>query len=284
MLTRRGFVKLVGGAVAMVSLPLGCGDNLAPTVNGRFFDADAWRTIEAATEVLLPGARDAQAVRYIDTLLSAFDVDPPAIFAGGPFSGRTPFPDAHGAPSTELPDNAFAAFTPLSRVQEIAWRMRIYGSAATPGAAFNDAVLGETVGWRDAYTAGIARLDAVAAEIAGTTYRALAAADQQAALDRVASDQPAFYQALLAHTIEGTFAAPEYGGNAALAGWQAARWDGDSAPLGHAVYDATIDAYVDRVDQPTSTATPGDAREAFDDDVIALLTVASVGSGGKRFF
>ena len=109
-------------------------------------------------------------------------------------------------------------------------------------------------------------------------------ADQGLALDTVASDAPAFYQALVEHTLEGTFAAPEYGGNTRLSGWQLTRYDGDSSPLGHSQYVAALDAYVDRADQPTSQPSPGDTREDFDDDILDLLTVAAIGSGGKRFF
>src|SRR5690348_11879824 len=35
-----------------------------------------------------PGASEADVVRYIDTMLSMFDHDPPKIFAGGPHSDR----------------------------------------------------------------------------------------------------------------------------------------------------------------------------------------------------
>ena len=88
---------------------------------------------------------------------------------------------------------------------------------------------------------------------------------------------------LVNHTLEGTYGAPEYGGNAKLVGWTTTRYDGDSAPLGHSAYDASIDAYVDRADQPTSSATPGAATETFDTDVLNTLTVAAIGSGGMRF-
>lgn len=268
MLTRRGFVKLVGISTAAVA----CGDNLIVT-RGLFFDANGFATIDLATDLVLPGARDAKAIGYIDLLLAAFDRSPPAIFGGGPYSGR------NGG------DASFARFLPLSRIQELAWRIRIFGSAQTPSGDFNDALLGPTIGYRDLYLDGIARLDDVAATLQpGTAFRDLGDQDRQLALDTVASDAPAFYQALVEHTLEGTFGAPEYGGNATLVGWQLARYDGDSAPLGHATYDAASDAYVDRADQPTTTASPGDEAEDFDADVINQLTIAAVGSGGKRFF
>jgi hypothetical protein len=287
VLTRRRFVKLVGGGALLAVLPAGCGDNISLT-RGLFFDEAGWATIDLATGIIFPGergARDCMAVRYIDTLLAAFDATPPAIFAGGPFSGRTAFPDAHGAPTMQFPTNDFASFLPLSRVQELAWRMRLYGTAATPGGAFNDGLLGPTVGWRDLYLDGIQRLDVVASSIQEhRAFRYLAPEDQSLALDTVASDKPEFWQALVEHTLEGMFGAPEYGGNELLLGWRLVGWDGDSAPLGHAVYDESTGAYVDNATKPTAQPSPGVVTEDFDADIINMLTVAAIGSGGKRFF
>ena len=289
MLTRRRFVKLLGGAAALAAapLPIGCGDNLHET-RGIFFDENAWAAIDIATGFILPGdraARDSMAVRYIDTLLAAFTVDPPAIFAGGPFSGRTAFPDAHGNPTAQFPDNNFAQFLPLSRVQDIAWRIRIFGSAATPGGDFNDAVLGPTTGLQAIYLGGIQALDDAAHEVmAHWPFRLLQPDDQSRVLDTVADQLPDFWNALVNHTLEGTFCAPEYGGNVLTIGWHLVDYDGDSAPLGHATYDATADAYVDRSDEPTSQPSPGDVTETFDTDIINALTVAAIGSGGMRFF
>jgi hypothetical protein len=218
------------------------------------------------------------AVRYIDGMLGAFEVAPPAIFGGGPYSGRTTLP------GDAAPPDAFAQFLPMSRVRVIAWRARLFGTAQTHGADFNDAVLGATVGWRDIYAAALAALEAAAAQITpGARFVDLAADQQQVALGDADAAVPGFLSLFVEHTIEGTFAAPEYGGNANLSGWAMARYDGDSAPLGHATYDPATGAYVDRPDQPTSTASPGDGPEDFDPDVVKLLTVAALGSGGMVF-
>jgi hypothetical protein len=291
MLTRRVFLRLLSAGAAASMLPAwGCGDNAAP-FTPVFFTQHEWDTIDAATQVILPpaaagiGASQAVAVRYIDRLLAAFDVTPPVIFAGGPASGRQANPDAHGQPTQDFPPDDMATFLPLSRVRELAWRMRVFGSAATTGGAFNDAVLGPTIGWRDLYPAAVIALDAAAAAITkGAQFVDLAAADQIQALAVVGSANPVFERALTEHTLEGTFAVPEYGGNVDLAGWKLARYDGDSFPLGHSFYDASIDAYVDRADEPTSTASPNAKPETFDDDVINALTIAAVGSGGMKFF
>ena len=284
MITRRRFVKLVGGAAAVATLP-SCGDNVKPT-RGLFFDEHQWATIDIATGIILPsdpdglGARDALAVRYIDGLLVAFErfPDPPQIFAGGPNSGREPYADNRGLPSNTFPPADFRKFLPLSRVQEIAWRARIYGSDTTP--------LGPMQGWRDLYVDLVVRLDAAAKELdrANPLFVLLHPLDRATALDTVGADFPAYYQTLVDHTLEGTFAAPEYGGNAGLRGWQLAQYKGDSTPLGYAFFDTSSGIYLQRPDEPTSTATPGDTAEDFDPDIINTLTVAAVGSGGKRFF
>lgn len=269
--TRRGFVKLT----ALAFLPA-CGDNIIPPPRGVFFDAHQWATVDAITEFVIPGARAAMAVRYIDRLLAAFDQQPPQIFGGGPFSGREPYPSTDGTPGSVFPNAEFGTFLPLPRVREIAWRMRIYGSAQTDGGDFNDALLGETEGWQQMYAEAIEQL--------GPGWKNLGVGDQSTVLYTVASALPSWWNAVVEHTLEAMFAAPEYGGNNKLSGWQLAQWDGDSAPLGHAYYDASLGDYRDRADQPTSTASPGAAPEDFDPDVIDVLTVAAIGSGGMRFF
>src|SRR2546423_319408 len=61
-----------------------------------------------------PGAVEAGALNYIELTLSAFDVDPPRIWARGPWRGTGGDPTNH-----------YLSFTPLARIEEIAWRERI---------------------------------------------------------------------------------------------------------------------------------------------------------------
>jgi hypothetical protein len=288
MLTRRQLLRWTGTAAAAAALPRlallsGCGSSTAQA--GRFLDADQWSSVEVITDLVLPGANGLGAVVYIDRLLSAFDDSPPAIFAGGPFSGRQAEPDGQGGASSDFPPDDFATFLPLSRVQDIAWRIRLFGSTATTGGDFNDAVLGPTTGLRDLYTQGLAMLDQLAAQQqVGKRFSQLDADDQALVFASLATSQAAFVAAITEHTIEGAFSAPEYGGNVGLSGWTLARYDGDSAPLGHSQFDTTTGAYVDRADEPTSTASPGDTTETFTADVLATLELAALGSGGMRFF
>lgn len=283
---RRSFLRVIGTSVAGASL--GCGDDPPPVPErGRFFDEHEWATIAVATSLVFPstdgaGAIEARAVAYIDRLLSAFEESPPAIHAGGPTSDRRPFRNEDGTLSSERSENHFAAFLPLSRVQEIGWRMRIEGSASTPGGDFNDAILGPTVGLRTLYREGVAALDARATAIHMRDFVSLDAGQREEILDLVRRSNEAFVRAMEEHTLEGVFAAPEYGGNSALTGWTLSRWDGDSMPAGYAFFDGATS--VDDPERPTSIATPGSAPEDFSNDTILLLGFVAPGSGGMRFF
>jgi hypothetical protein len=141
-----------------------------------------------------PGAGACGAADYVDGILGAFAVDPPRIWAGGPYSGRY-----GGAPG-------FEQFLPLSRLEELAWRTRIEGSQGIAEREWN----GPVRGWQEIYREGIAALDD--------------------ALDLDA--QPELAQLLFEHACEATYGAPEYGGNLDLAGWRAIAYEGDVQPRG----------------------------------------------------
>ena len=84
----------------------------------------------AAADRLLPGAAGAGVADYIDGFLGAFLVEPPRIWAGGPFSGR-----GGGEAS-------FSKWTPLTPLDELAWRTRIEGSLGRPEREWNGPVIG----------------------------------------------------------------------------------------------------------------------------------------------
>lgn len=233
-LTRREFIQvgLAGGAVLLVPIGVaGCGakeDTRGPETpapegppgeSGRFFDAHAYETLQAATGVIIPededpGARSACVADYIDFLLGAFQVDPPRIYAAGPFSGR------HGG------ENGFSTYLPLSRVKEIAWRTYIEGSRGLPEREFN----GPVTGLQEIYTKGLEELDKLARESAQADFKDLAPPQQEEILKRA---DPAFVATLYDHTVEGMYAAPEYGGNRDLVGWKYIRYEGDRQPIGY---------------------------------------------------
>ncbi len=178
---------------------------------GAFLTEPEMHVVAAAVDRLIPpldghpGGRALGCAEYIDGLLGAFGVDPPRIWAGGPFSGR-----AGGEAS-------FHRFLPLSHLEELAWRTRIEGSQGLPEREFN----GPVVGWQEQYRAGIAAL--------GDDFPTLPAQEQDARLDAV----PAFKALLYRHACEGAYAAPEYGGNRGLAGWRAIGFPGDAQPRGY---------------------------------------------------
>lgn len=177
----------------------------------HYFDPESYAVVEAACERLIPpadghpGATAVGVADYIDGLLGAFDVDPPRIWAGGPFSGR------HGG------DASFGWFLRLSPLEELAWRTRIEGSQGIAEREFN----GPVKGWQQAYRNGVAAL--------GADFTTLTAADQDARLDAV----PEFKQLLYGHACEGAYGAPEYGGNREQAGWRAIGFPGDVQPRGY---------------------------------------------------
>lgn len=184
----------------------GIGAAGAPRAVGpRHFDEHAAAVVTEATARLIPGplddpaessagAREAGVTGFIDAMLSAFEDDPPRIFAGGPWSDRA---------GSEL--DYFESFVPLTPHQQTAWRDRISALQAT-------------------YREGIAVLDAAAGGDFST-----AAPEVQ---DRVLVEAVDFRRVLFVHAVEGMYCAPEYGGNHDLAGWREIGSAGDVAPRG----------------------------------------------------
>ena len=175
-----------------------------------FFTDDDYAVIETACARLIPtdddpGATEAGVADYVDGLLGAFAVDPPRIWAGGPFSGR------HGG------EPGFGRFLPLSALDELAWRTRIEGSLGIAEREFN----GPVVGLQERYRAG---LDAL-----GADFAALADEDKD---DRLRANAE-FTKLLYEHACEGMYGAPEYGGNRDLVGWRYIGYEGDVQPRGY---------------------------------------------------
>jgi hypothetical protein len=152
-----------------------------------------------------PGADEAGVTDYIDTLLGAFTFDPPRIWAGGPTSGR------HGGAA------AFGTFIPLSRLDELAWRMRIEGSQGLPEREFN----GPVVGLQERYRTGLAALGDDFTEVDGSEQRKRLRADDE------------FRELLWENCCEGMYGVPEYGGNRDGVGWAYIGFAGDVQPRGY---------------------------------------------------
>jgi hypothetical protein len=191
---------------------------------GRFLSAAQLDTLRAVTDRLMPGppedpdpgALDGRSAEAIDMLLGAFSVDPPLIFAGGPWSNR-----AGGA------TDHMAKFIALDPIQELGWRIRLEGSRGMKEREF----AGPVVGLQEQYQNGLAALDTLAGQHGSTTgFVGLSNADRATVMmDGSVGD---FVGQALTDTINAMYGPPEYGGNANLVGWKAVHWPGDTQPRG----------------------------------------------------
>jgi len=102
------------------------------------------------------------------------------------------------------------------------------GAAEARAAHYIDRALGGALAsFRDGYRAGLASVDAFARESRGAAFAQLPISDQDAVLTAMERDEAggfpggsaAFFSTVLAHTLQGTFADPHYGGNRNFAGW-----------------------------------------------------------------
>jgi hypothetical protein len=257
---RRTFLKCIGAGSALLFWPAGCARG------GGFFSASERRTLALIADGILPpddqpGGAALGAVEYIEALLTALDGAAPTVLRGGPYSGRTPLPDDHGAPGAMVPANGFAVAVPLDRVAMRAWQLRLFGSANSKGGGPNDAVLGPIIGLRDQIRQGLA-------------------ANEGQRFDNV---DPDFITALYPLVSEAAFGAPEYGGNPGGAGWAMVHYEGDQMPIGFSRFDVATQAYVELADRPVTTANPGGDPEPLDDDTRALLDEVIAALGGKKF-
>ena len=251
-LSRRA-VLAGGGQLALVALA-GCGDSsglattvpgntpvtpgapTTPTVPKRFLTSGEHAALSAFVDRLIPADTDPGALAggcadAIDYLLGAFLVEPPFIYAGGPFSDRAGSADNH-----------FARFLPLDRYEATAWRLAIEGSRGVPALEFN----GPVKGLQAIYREGLAQLDARAQAMGSTNFAALSAPQR----DLVINDtSDALVTALVdvgfPATLSAFYGAPEYGGNRDGAGWGFTAYEGDVQPRGY------TDAQVVEPDNPS---------------------------------
>jgi gluconate 2-dehydrogenase gamma chain len=110
------------------------------------------------------------------------------------------------------------------------------GAREARAAHYIDRALGGALaGARDAYRAGLAALDAHARSAKGRTFAQLSEADQDQTLTALeqnavqgfaAPGSAAFFNLVLAHTLQGTFGDPYYGGNRNFVGWELVGYPG----------------------------------------------------------
>ncbi|MBI2059568.1 MAG: gluconate 2-dehydrogenase subunit 3 family protein [Nitrospirae bacterium] len=191
----------------------------APQSAGFRFTPEERDTLAALLDSLIPaggspGVVDLGGVEYIETLLNALGFDPPRIFAGGPFSGRSGGADL------------FSHFVPLSRAEELIWRTRIEGSKGIPEREFN----GTVIGYQEAYVKGLAEAREVARSVFG---KAVADLSQNTRLELVQSLSEEFAKVLYEHAVEAMYGDPVYGGNRDARGWEGIGFEGDRQPIGY---------------------------------------------------
>lgn len=243
---------------------------LNSTTTSTVFNPAERTMLAAMSEAIFPGASGLGAVEYIENLFTAFDSDPPRIFAGGPFSGRQPF-SRDGVVTNEFPENSFTQFVPLTRHQEAAWKYKIFGSKGLTNGGPNDSIVGPKKGWREVITYGLDQ----AITISPKPVQKLTVGDAADIMGRAPDKN--FRDLLTQLVLEGCFAAPEYGGNKGLAGWQLVHFEGDSQPLGYSMYNEKTGDYIERPEAPLSrTDLPGDSGDYKLSARVKLLLFAIV--------
>jgi hypothetical protein len=188
--------------------------------SGTWLTAERYAMLLAVFDALIPGdfaspgATETRAAWYLDQLLGAFLVEPPRIYAGGPFSGR------HGGL------DGFSQWQPLTRVENLRWRTYLEGSQGLPEREWN----GPVPGLQAQYNAGLDAIDA-AAKAAFT--KGLAELDVESVAGLLDSADQAFVSQLYTHVVEGMYGDPVYGGNHQQKGWKLIDYEGDRQPIGY---------------------------------------------------
>ena len=167
-----------------------------------FTFSDAQRNaLRAAVARLIPAegagdwsAADAGAVEYIEQLLNAFSsAGNPKIYGHGPTRDR------------------FAEFQPLPRVKRHGW-------------------VQEVLRLRGVYTDGLDQLNRLARgtlSLLAGDFASLPTPAQDAILESLDLQNTDFFQALFAHTMEGVYGHPVYGGNRDYIAWRTFCYEGD---------------------------------------------------------
>lgn len=287
---RRQFVRLVVLGAGSAVLPIACatppGEDpeppfLVPPLPG-YFSVEERRLLGLFADYVLPpddlaGGEAVGTVPYIEQLLTAFDTDPPRLFAAGPYSDRNPIPTPDGQPSDSRPENGFATFLPLTRSQELAWRLEIYGSAGVPGGGPNDAALGPIIGLRQVYAEALA-------EAKGLLPRPIAELTADDIVELWPKLGERFRYDFPGRVIEATVSLPEYGGNVDRRGWQILHTLGDTMPFGFTPYDSVAGRYRPHPSEPFSERDPRPDPDPIDIDLRLHLELVVAGAGGKKFY
>jgi gluconate 2-dehydrogenase gamma chain len=148
------------------------------------------------------------------------------------------------------------------------------GAAEARAAHYIDrALTGPLRAARESYAANLAAMDVYAQTAKGARFAELGAADQDAVLSDMernvatgfSPDAAAFFTMVRAHTIQGTFCDPYYGGNANFVGWDLIGYPG-------------IRLAVSEAEQRLEAPQPVH-KSAYDDAMFTMKGSASGGGG-----
>ena len=283
VLGRRDLLRYGSGVAVTTLVPvhiIACDNTPPPTQTGFFTDAERAALGALANAVMppddTPGGKDLGAVQYIEKLCTAFDgadaTHAPAIYGGGPFSGRMPFADDQGNPSTNFPPNSFANFLFLDRVKDAGWRLFIQGPSATlvqpnVGVPLSQGTVPAIVGLRDRMKNGLKDAMQASVDLGFGELTTLSQDDLIAFLNKLESN---FRDLLIDLVQQACFCPPEYGGTVNMGGWKLAHFEGDPQPLGYSVWSTAQNKYVERADAPMSTPNATDP-EPLSTDVVAFI-------------
>lgn len=133
------------------------------------------------------------------------------------------------------------------------------GAKEARAARYIDRALGGALASsRPRYGTGLAAVDALARSTGGKAFTALSPEEQDVVLSDVEAgnvpgfaDAAAFFALVRAHTIQGTFCDPYYGGNAGFVGWDLIGYPG-------------VRTLVSADDQRLGADLPGNHKSAYD--------------------
>ena len=198
----------------------------------RFLTPAEAATIEAATARILPGsaedpgAREAEVVVYIDSVLASGGYGNEPTYRTGPFVTAEQIREERAAAEQEG-DQQEGGSPELGTSS--------FGVTLRPVDAFDRYGEQSMMTPPEVYRAGIPALDAHANERFGADFVDLTEDRQDAVLvDLEEGEAPSFtvpssqdfFVLLRQHTIEGMFSDPMYGGNQGMVGWELIGWPG----------------------------------------------------------
>lgn len=256
-LERRRFLQnaAVTGAsfwlLPVASFTSGCKVTDTP-VPGKFLSKEQAQAAQVLADQIIPsdsvepGAAQLGVTDYIEQLLTAFDHDPPRIYAA---------------------QNSNGDFIPLNRYQEAAWRLQLYGGTAPSGA--------KVTGLRELIPQGLDKALSLVPVGGLQNLPELAISALLQLLDRD------FWAAFSSLVLESSFAPPVYGGNQQQGGWKISRFEGDI--VGFSAFDPTTGTYQERGDFPISKPDPGPITDPLSTETLLYLDVISVFTGGRIY-